>query len=129
MKGRRTTWTAGAAVLSVLAWAVWLSWDREYQFDPATSTTSGPYAEWQVVGCVLTLLAAAVLAGWVQRPLVAALVVTVPFTVGWTVDAALRDESGLFLVGALLIAVGLFLGSLLVAVGVGRAGGRRRIDA
>lgn len=129
MTGRRRTWTAGAAALSVLAWAAWLAWDREYQFDPATSTTSGPYAEWQVVGCVLTLLAAAVLAGWVQRPLVAALVVTVPFTVGWTVDAALQDESGLFVVGALLIAVGLFLGSLLVAVGVGRATGRDRLDA
>ena len=129
MTGRRTTWTAGAAALSVLAWVAWLAWDREYQYDPATSTTSGPYAEWQVVGCVLTLLAAAVLVGWVQRPLVAALVVTVPFTLCWTVDAALQDETGLFLVGALLIAVGLFLGSLLVAVGLGRAPGRRRVDA
>ncbi|MCZ2823187.1 MULTISPECIES: hypothetical protein [unclassified Modestobacter] len=129
MTGRRTALTAGAAGLSVLAWVAWLAWDREYQFDPETSTTSGPYETWQVVGCLLTLLAAAVLAGWVQRPLVAALAVTVPFTLCWTVDAALQDETGLFLVGALLIAVGLFLGSLLVAVGVGRATGRSRLDA
>ncbi|GAA4729789.1 hypothetical protein GCM10023328_05630 [Modestobacter marinus] len=116
-------------MLSVLAWAAWLGWDREYQFDPATNTASGPYEEWQVVGCVLTLLAAAVLVGWVRRPLPAAVVVTVPFTLCWTVDAALQDDTGLFLVGALLIAVGLFLGSLLVAVGLGRAPGRRRVDA
>ncbi|MCZ2805903.1 hypothetical protein O2W18_12370 [Modestobacter sp. VKM Ac-2983] len=127
MTGRRSTWTAAAAALSVLAWAAWLAWDREYQVDPVTNTTSGPYETWQVAGSVLTLLAAAVLAGWVQRPLVAALVVTVPFTLCWTVDAGLQDETGLFMVGALLIAVGLFLGSLLVAVGVGRVTGRRRL--
>ena len=113
-----------AAVLSVLAWAGWLAWDQEYQVDPATGIASGPYEAWQVVGCVLTLLVAAVAAGLVERPERAAVVVTVPFTVCWAVSAGREDETGLFLVGALLIAGGLYLGSWAVAA-LSRAVARR----
>jgi len=87
--------------------------------DPATGIASGPYEAWQVVGCVLTLLVASVVAGLAARPVVAAGWVTVPFTVCWTVSAARQDETGLFAVGALLIAVGLYLGSLAVATAAG----------
>jgi hypothetical protein len=116
---RRPTALLGAALLSVLAWVAWLGWDQEYQVDPATGIASGPYEAWQVVGCVLTLLVAAVVAGVAARAVVAAAWVTVPFTVCWTVSAAREDETGLFAVGALLIAVGLYLGSLAVATAAG----------
>jgi hypothetical protein len=116
---------AVVVVLSVVAWAAWLGWDQEYYLDPATGTSAGPYRPWQVVGCVLTLLVAAVLAGWVLRAAVAALLVTVPFTVCWAVAAGSQDETGLFLVGALLIAGGLFLGSWAVAAVTGRTISRR----
>ncbi|TYP88080.1 hypothetical protein [Blastococcus xanthinilyticus] len=107
-------------VLSVVAWAAWLAWDQEYYLDPATGDPAGPYRAWQVVGSVLTLLVAAALAGWALRAVVAAALVTVPFTVCWTVAAAGQDDTGLFVVGAVLIAVGLFLGSGAVAAGTGR---------
>jgi hypothetical protein len=116
---RRPTALLGAALLSVLAWVAWLGWDQEYQVDPATGIASGPYEAWQVVGCVLTLLVAAVVAGVAARAVVAAAWVTVPFTVCWTVSAARGDDTGLFAVGALLIAVGLYLGSLAVATAAG----------
>jgi hypothetical protein len=116
---RRPIALLGAALLSVLAWVAWLGWDQEYQVDPATGIASGPYEAWQVVGCVLTLLVAAVVAGVAARAVVAAAWVTVPFTVCWTVSAAREDETGLFAVGALLIAVGLYLGSLAVATAAG----------
>jgi hypothetical protein len=110
-------------VLSALAWVGWLAWDDEYQIDPATGIASGPYETWQVVGCVLTLLVAAVLAGAALRPDVAALCVTIPFTVCWAVSAGREDETGLFAAGALFIAVGLFLGSWAVATVTRRAVG------
>ena len=113
-------------VLSVLAWVGWLAWDDEYQVDPGTGISSGPYEAWQVIGCVLTLLVAAVLAGVAARPAVAALAVTVPFTVWWSVSAARSDDTGLFLVGALLIAVGLYLGAWAVAALSGALRPRRR---
>lgn len=119
MSRRRTILLAVTAALSVLAWGAWLAWDTEYQLDPVTDTTSGPYQPWQVVGCVLTLLVAAVVAGLAARSAVAAVWVTVPFTVCWAVSASLTDESGLFAVGAVLIAAGLYLGSWGVAAVVG----------
>jgi hypothetical protein len=115
-------------VLSALAWFGWLAWDHEYQIDPATGIGQGPYEAWQVFGCVLTLLVAAVVAGLAHRPAVAALWVMLPFTVCWTVDAARTDETGLFAVGTLLIAGGLYLGAWGVAGVSGaavRAVGRR----
>ena len=115
MRGRRSALVA-AAVLSVLAWVGWLAWDHEYQIDPATGVGSGPYEAWQVIGCVVTLLVAAVVAGpATAHPAMAAACVTLPFTVVWAVSAGREDETGLFLVGALLIAGGLFLGSWVVA--------------
>ena len=121
---RPTILLVTAAVLSVLAWAGWLGWDSEYQIDPATGVASGPYEAWQVVGCVITLLVAAVVAGLAASPAVAAAWVTVPFTLAWAVSAGRDDETGLFLVGAVLIAGGLYLGSWAVAA-VGAAVTRR----
>ena len=109
----------------MLAWAGWLAWDTEYDLDPVTDTTSGPYQPWQVIGCVLTLLAAAVVAGPAARPTVAAVVVTVPFTGAWAVSAALTDDSGLFVVGAVLVAAALCVGTWGVALLTGAVLRRR----
>ena len=115
MSRSRIVLIAAAVVLSALAWVGWLAWDHEYQVDAATGISSGPYEAWQVQGCVVMLLAAAVLAGLARPAAQAALWVTVPFTACWVVDAARTDESGLYLVGALLIAGGLYLGAWGVA--------------
>jgi hypothetical protein len=104
------------AALSVLTWYAWLGWDSQYQTDPATQVSSGPYETWQVVGCVLTLLAVfvgALLAG--ARPLPASVALTLAFTAAWTVQAAGHDETGLFGVGATMILFGLTVATTVIA--------------
>jgi hypothetical protein len=109
---------AGAVVLAAataLTWYLWLGRDTEYQFD-ANGVASGPYTTGQVAGCVLTLLVllvAAVLLG--VRPLIAAAAMTLAFTVAWTAQAS-SDETGLFLVGAIMVFVGCAAGTSVVAL-------------
>jgi len=103
---------AGGAALSYVAW---LGWDRRYDLDPVTGTSSGPYEAWQVVGCVVTLAALAVLAGLLGRPGLAVGVIPVVVTSLWSRDAAVRDDSGLWVVGAVLLACGLLTGVAAVA--------------
>lgn len=104
-----------AAALGAGLWAGWLGWDQEYSFDPAVGAEQGPYRPAQVVGCgVSVLLGTAVLA--LRWPgLTVAAGVTVGFWLPWTAQAAARDESGLFLVGSLMVLAGLSLGTMLAA--------------
>lgn len=113
-----------ALLLGATVWGAWLGWDREYYFDPEVGAFQGPYRPAQVVGCGLTfLLVTAVLASrW--RPVAAALGMTAGFWLVWTVDAATQDETGLFLVGSMMLMVGLVSGSALAAL-VGYAVGSR----
>ncbi|MEU8819602.1 hypothetical protein [Actinoplanes sp. NPDC048796] len=103
------------AVLTLAAWAAWLGWESGYVTDPSTESVSGPYAWWQVAGCVLTLIVLAAVAARWAHPLMVAAVMTVVFTAAWSAKAATSDESGLWLVGAILVAVGLAAGSVAVA--------------
>ena len=127
MPGARSTPTSGprsrdviavvvVALVSIAAWWGWLGWDDEYQVDPVTGVASEPYEAWQVVGCVLTLLVLAVVGGALWRPLLVALVMTLAFTSTWTAWAAAEDETGLFLVGAVLVLLGTAVGSVLLAL-------------
>ena len=107
-----------AAVLGAATWAGWLGWDRTASYDRITDTVQDPYVTLQVLGCALTVgLVVAVLAVR-RRPLTGAGGVALGFWVPWTVDAATHDDSGLFAVGALLLAVGLAAGTT-VAAGAG----------
>jgi hypothetical protein len=94
----------------------WLGWDHEYQTDPVTQAVSGPYEAWQVIGCVLTLLAVGLAAGVRLGPLVPLAAMPLPFTVAWSVDAAAKDSSGLWAVGAVMILFGSILGSGVIAL-------------
>lgn len=108
---------AGSAVLAVAAaacWWAWLAWDRTYQRDPVTGVASGPYEAWQVVGCVLCLVAVTVVATsrlplWIVVP-----VVPMAFTAAWVLTAAPYDPTGLWAVGAVLVLVATFAGTVLV---------------
>ncbi|MFF5081882.1 hypothetical protein ACFY36_32930 [Actinoplanes sp. NPDC000266] len=104
-----------AAVLTLAAWAGWLGWESGYVTDPSTGAVSGPYAWWQVAGCVLTLIVIAAVAARWAHPLVVAAVMTVVFTAAWSAKAAGSDESGLWPVGATLVAMGMAAGSVAVA--------------
>jgi hypothetical protein len=113
------------AVLAAAMWFAWMGWDTEYQTDPVTQVTSGPYETWQVAGCALSLLAmfvAALLAG--VRPVGASAALTLGFTAAWTATAAPADETGLYGVGMILLLVGLTAGTTVVAFIVRRL--RRR---
>ena len=110
---------AGAAVLAVatvVTWYAWLGHDTRYRVD-AAGVTSGPYTGAQVAGCVLTL-AALLVAAVVLRvhPLGAAAAMTVAFTAAWTAQAAARDDTGLFAVGAVLVLAGMAAGTTVVAL-------------
>jgi hypothetical protein len=106
----------GIAAATVATYFAWLGWDTDYQVDPVTHVESGPYEAWQVAGCVVTLLALAVVAGLVFLPWVVVPVMTVSFTAAWAVGAALSDESGLWIVGAIGVFVGMAIGSTVVSV-------------
>ncbi|WP_320066735.1 hypothetical protein [Micromonospora sp. RTGN7] len=106
------------AVATVALWWAWLGWDTQYTVDPETSSTSGPYEGWQVVGCVLSLMALAAVGGWLFSPWLVVPVMTVSFTAAWAWRAATSDDSGLWVIGAVGMLVGLASGSTAVSAGV-----------
>ncbi|MEV4119982.1 hypothetical protein [Micromonospora sp. NPDC049645] len=112
------------AAATVGTWLLWLGWDDEYTVDAQTGASSGPYEAWQVIGCVLTLVLLAALAGTRLSPWLAAAVMTVAFTAVWSWRAASTDDSGLWVVGGILVLVGMAVGSALVSL-AGRRVGRR----
>jgi hypothetical protein len=104
----RTSWLLAVllAVGAAAAHAGWLGWDHEYQLDPGTGVSSGPSEAWQVLGCAATVGALAAGAGLLRRPGLALIVVPAVFTTVWSLDAAPRDDSGLWAVGAVLVLLG-----------------------
>ncbi|WP_203933286.1 hypothetical protein [Virgisporangium ochraceum] len=107
----------GVAVLSAAAWFGWMGWDTEYDVDPVTQVSSGPYEVWQVLGCGATLLlvlVGALLTG--VRAAVACAAMTLAFTAAWTATAATSDGGGLFVVGGVLVLIGLATATTVVAV-------------
>ena len=114
------------ALLGALTWGAWLGWDRTPSYDVVTGTVQTPYVTLQVLGCALTVgLVTAVLAV-LWHPVAAAAGVALGFWLVCTVDAAFRDDSGLFVVGSVMLAVGLAVGTA-VAAGLG-AGVRAVMD-
>jgi hypothetical protein len=113
---------------AVAVWVGWLGWEAGYTTDADTGAVSGPYAWWQVAGCVVSLGVLAGVGGRFLNPLVVAPVVAVPFAVAWSVDAASADESGLWPVGAFLVLAGTAAGSAVVATATWLVR-RRRVSA
>jgi hypothetical protein len=108
------------AVFGALTWGSWLGWDRTTSYDVITGTEQTPYVTLQVLGCALTVgvVTAVLAARW--HPVAGAAGVSVGFWLAWTVDASTQDDSGLFMVGAVMLAVGLAAGTAVAAaVGVG----------
>ncbi len=114
------------AVLTVAAWYAWLGWDTGYDVDPSTGAVSGPYQWWQVAGCVFTLAAIAVLATLIAPAWAVAGALTLAFTAAWSARAASSDDSGLWVVGAVLVLLGTAAGSALLTGVTARAVRRGR---
>lgn len=103
------------ACLGAATWAAWLSWSYGYYVDPAVGTYQGPYRPPQVIACALTLAAVTVAGSALRNPILAASGLSVGFCLAWTVQAGSTDETGTYLVGALLL-VGVSLGTGLCAL-------------
>ncbi|MEU6667166.1 hypothetical protein [Streptomyces sp. NPDC046727] len=100
----RTLPLLASAAAAVTAWAAWLGWDQQRDVRP-DGTTTGPYAAWQVIGLVLTLLVPVCWAA--ARRHTASAVLGTP--AGLAVAAAYDwsdDSSGLFAIGVGLVLVG-----------------------
>ena len=115
------------ALCAAAMWFAWLGWDHEYyQVD---GVAQGPYRAWQVLGCALSISAAAVLAYlWVPSVwavLVLAAAGDLGFAVPWAMNAASTDDSGLWVVGLVFLLVGAGFG-LLVLLAVTAVVTRRR---
>lgn len=71
---------------------------------------AGPYTEAQVIGCVLTSgLVTAVLSARLN-PVLVTFGMAGGFWTAWTVQAVDTDETGLFLVGSILLGLALLVG-------------------
>ena len=106
-------------------WFAWLGWDHAYyQVD---GVAQGPYRAWQVIGCGISIAAAAVLAHLAVRGVWSVLVLpaaaVIGFAVPWARDAASTDDSGLWVVGLVFLLVGGGLGLVaLLTISEGVAG-------
>ncbi|WP_215543967.1 hypothetical protein [Amycolatopsis sp. CA-230715] len=79
-----------------------------------------------VGGCVVGLAAITVASATVLPTPVVVLCVAAPFTVAWSMTASASDDSGLWGVGALFLAVGTSAGAALVAAGTKAFRSRQR---
>lgn len=111
---------AVALFLGAAVYAAWLAWDTEYYFDADMGAYQGPYRPAQVIGCAVTFgfVTAALALLW--RPVLVAAGTSLGFWLLWTVQASRQDETGLFVVGSILLLAGLTAGSA-VAASVGFA--------
>ncbi|MEV0754358.1 hypothetical protein [Streptosporangium sp. NPDC050280] len=114
------------AVASALNYLLWLGWDRERVVEPDGSL-SGPYEAWQVVGLVAGLGILAVLAGRLGLPRIGTLGVAGVMWLCWSIDAAMSDDGGLWVVGAVMLLPAVLLGVGLVAflAASGKTAGRK----
>ncbi|GAB3534885.1 hypothetical protein GCM10027403_11660 [Arthrobacter tecti] len=97
------------ALLSAGLWFGWFAWDTEYQYDAATGRMTGPYELWQGIGAFFCSIVVVGLAHRLLHFVVALLVLPAFFTFAWISTAAAMDDTGLWVVGAVLVAFGAML--------------------
>ncbi|TNM64525.1 hypothetical protein FHN55_13435 [Streptomyces sp. NP160] len=115
----RSAQFALSVAAGVLVWGAWLGWDTSASFDVVTREVESPHVTLQVLGCALTTGAVTAVLGARWWWAAAAGGVSVGFWLGWTTQAGAGDDTGLYLVGALVLAVGLGAGTSFAAF-VGR---------
>ncbi|WP_067451559.1 hypothetical protein [Actinomadura macra] len=109
--------TATFLVLAVAAagnWAAWLGWDQERDVHPDGHET-GPYQVWQVVGLVVVLTMLCVVAAALRRLVTAVAAPALGTMTALCLDWS-DDDTGLWVVGAALVLLGLLAGGLVIAV-------------
>lgn len=104
----RTLQPSAAVAFTVLGaglWWGWFAWDT-VRGGSGTEQQSGPYEAWQVAGCAVTWIVLVWMGVKVLRPLLLIPALPVGFTAAWILTAAPSDDSGLWGVGAILVAGG-----------------------
>lgn len=106
----RRRWTSFLVALigAAVSWAAFLSYPR-----------SGRYEVWQVVCSGIALLVVGVVSrvlGPRRSTWVMTLGVVIGYVVPWTLFAAAEDITGLYLVGTILLTIGLTLAGLVVGL-------------
>jgi hypothetical protein len=103
-------------VIAALTTATWwtLGRDTTRDVDPATGAVTGPYEAPQVIACVVVLVGLVVIGALLLPAWLAVLGVSLPFTAAWTIQAASTDDSGLWVIGAVLVLVGTLVGGTIV---------------
>lgn len=104
-------------VVAALTTATWwtLGRDTTRDVDPVTGNVTGPYEAPQVIACVVVLVGLVVIGALVLPAWLAVLAVSLPFTAAWTIQASSTDDSGLWVIGAVLVLVGTLVGGTIVA--------------
>ncbi len=107
------------AVASMATWFAWLGWESGYRTLPDGSV-EGPYSTMQVVasGATITCIVVAgclALRCSVRGSIAVVACVTAGFALAWGRNAAASDETGLWVVGLLLLVVGTAAGGSAVA--------------
>ncbi|PVE20097.1 hypothetical protein [Arthrobacter sp. Bz4] len=92
--------------LSAGLWWGWFAWDTEYAVDPATGSVSGPYEAWQGGGCILAWAGLGWIGNRMLHPAAVVAIMPVAFTTAFAISAAPMDDSGLWIVGAILMIAG-----------------------
>ncbi|MCF2533318.1 hypothetical protein [Yinghuangia soli] len=115
--------TAVLAAVSAGAWAAWLGWDQPR--DLADGREAVSYAQWQVIGLVLTLALPVFAAA--SRQYVAAAVVgtSAGLSVAAYYDWSADDGSGLFVIGVGMIMFGCAAATGVFATAIARWQTRR----
>lgn len=115
-------WALALAVFSAAMWFAWLAWDHEYYL--VDGVAQGPYRAWQVIGCGGAIVIATVGAFVALRSTSALLPFAVAPVVGFGIpsimDAAAEDETGMWGVAVIMLAVG-GCGGLLVLLALTQA--------
>ncbi|MEV8098945.1 hypothetical protein [Kitasatospora sp. NPDC085879] len=111
-------------LVPVAAWAAWLGWDQHRDVHPDGSV-SGPYEAWQVIGLLLTLLVAVGRAASRRHVTAAVLGTTAGLTAAACYDWS-DDSSGLFVIGAGLVAVASLVATAAVATVIAAVTGHGR---
>lgn len=109
---------------AVVAWLTILGWHAEPWTGPDGSQ-QGPYHAWEVATFVALLGALTFVAGAFGSPIVAAVAATLATTAIFAADARGTDDSGLWVVGAVVTLIGTALGTTVVAAAAA-AWSRRR---
>lgn len=87
------------------AWFAWFAWDDESDFQA-----------WQVISCGVTVIAAVVWSVRILHPVIAGPMAGIAFGSAWGWTSVPGDETGLTVVGLIMVLVGVTTGTVIVAL-------------